>query len=191
MLEIRKIYTFAEESFSEMGQTDGIPLRKVSVAAVLKNPYAGNYQQDLSSLIEDSKEIAQIITRQAVEAMGDYSIESYGKGAVVGIDGEQEHGVALVTTIFGNAFRESIGGGKAWISSVTKRSAPGVNIDIPLAHKDALYVRSHYDGMSLTLHDAPLPDEIVVICTVANRGRINARVGGISKDEVKGEDGLV
>ena len=94
------------------------------------------------------------------------------------MNGEQEHGVAMLTTVFGNVMRDAAGGGKAWISSFTKRAAPGATIDIPLAHKDALYVRSHYDGITITLPDAPLPDEIAIICAYANRGRPNHRVGG-------------
>jgi Amino acid synthesis len=105
--------------------------------------------------------------------------------------GEQEHAVAMLTTVFGNVMREAAGGRKAWISSMTKRVAPGATIDIPLAHKDALYVRSHYDGITLTLHDMPLPDEIAIIAAYANRGRLNHRVGGLAKDKIKGTDGLV
>jgi len=190
-MEVRKIISVVEESYSEMGKTDGTPLRKVGVVAIVKNPMAGKYEENLQPLIDASSEIAQLVTKKAVEAMGDYPVESYGKAAVVGTDGEQEHGVAMLTTIFGNILRENVGGGKAWVSSMTKRASAGSTIDIPLAFKDALYVRSHYDGMTITLHDAPLPDEIAVICCVANRGRINARVGGISKDEAKKEDGLV
>ena len=83
--------------------------------------------------------------------LGPYKPESYGKAAIIGINGEQEHGVALLTTVFGNVMREAAGGGTAWISSLTKRAAPGSTIDIPLAHKDALYVRSHYDGITITM----------------------------------------
>jgi hypothetical protein len=96
----------------------------------------------------------------------------------------------MLTTVLGNVMREAAGGGKAWISSMTKRAAPGTLIDIPLAHKDALYVRSHYDGITLMLHDAPLPDEIAVICGYASRGRPHHRVGGLSKNDIKGSDGL-
>jgi hypothetical protein len=127
----------------------------------------------------------------AIDLLKPFPVESYGKGAVIGLAGEQEHGVALLTTVFGNVVRDAAGGGKAWISSMTKRASPGSAIDVPLAHKDALYVRSHYDGITVTLPDAPLPDEIAVICAYANRERLNARVGGLSKDKIKGLDGLV
>jgi Amino acid synthesis len=116
---------------------------------------------------------------------------SYGKAAVVGINGEQEHGNAMLTTVFGNVMREATGGGKAWISSMTKRGSPGGSIDVPLAHKDALYVRSHYDGMTIMLPDAPLPDEIAIIAVFATRGRPNHRVGGLAAADIKGDDGLV
>ena len=104
---------------------------------------------------------------------------------------QEERGVALLTTVYGNVMREAAGGGKAWISSFTKRAAPGAIIDIPLAHKDALYVRSHYDGMTVMLPDAPLAHEIAMICCYANRGRLNHRVGGLAKDDIEGKDGLI
>jgi hypothetical protein len=96
----------------------------------------------------------------------------------------------MLTTLFGNVMREAAGGGKAWVSSLTKCAAPGASIDIPLAHKDALYVRSHYDGVTTTLPDAPLPNEIALICAFASRGRPNHRVGGPKASEIKGIDGL-
>jgi hypothetical protein len=97
----------------------------------------------------------------------------------------------MLTTVFGNAMRDAVGGGKAWISSMTKRVAPGSTIDIPLAHKDALYVRSHYDGITVTLHGAPLPNEIAIIAAFANRGRLNHQVGGLAAIDMKGTDGVV
>lgn len=190
-MDIRKVLSFVEESRREAGIAADPPLRKVAVVAVVANPFAGSYAQDLSPLVDASGDVGRLIAGRAVELLRPYTAESYGKGAVVGLDGEQEHGVAVLTTVFGNVMREAVGGGKAWISSFTKRAAPDITIDIPLAHKDALYVRSHYDGMSLTLHDAPLAKEIAIICCVANRGRLNERVGGLRKDRIQGQDGLV
>jgi len=189
-MDIRKILAFQEEILSEAGQAADVPLRKVAVAAIVRNEFAGKWVEDLSSYYEASDILGRQIAEMGVAAMKPYAVESYGKAAVVGVQGEQEHGVALLTTVYGNVLREAVGGGTAWISSVTKRAQPGASIDIPLAYKDALYVRSNYDAMSITLHDAPLPYEIAVICCFANRGRLNHRVGGPSKDEVKGEDGL-
>ena len=189
-MEIRRILAFVDETRAEAGRPAEPVLRKVAVAAVVRNPFAGRYEPDLAPLVEASAGIGRELAELAMKLLAPYAAESYGKAAVVGTAGEQEHGVAMLTTVFGNVMREAAGGGKAWISSVTKRAAPGAAIDIPLAHKDALYVRSHYDGMTLTLSDAPLADEIAVICVYANRGRPNHRVGGLAKDEIKGLDGL-
>jgi hypothetical protein len=186
----RVIYTFIEHKIEEAGQHAEIPLRKVAVAAVLKNPYAGKYVEDLRPIIDASAELGAQLSKAAVEALAPYRAQSYGKAGVVGMAGEQEHANALLTTTFANPLREAVGGGKAWISSFSKRAAPGATIDIPLANKDALYVRSHYDGMTITLHDAPQPDEVVIILCLANRGRLNARVGGLKLEDVKGQDGL-
>jgi hypothetical protein len=134
--------------------------------------------------------VGRTICTLAISMLTPHKAQSYGKAAIIGIDGEQEHGVSMLTTVFGNVMREAAGGGKAWISSITKRAAPGATIDIPLAHKDALYVRSHYDGITITLPDAPLPKEIAIICAFANRGRPNHRVGGPAASEIKGLDGL-
>jgi hypothetical protein len=191
IMRIRKIITLIDEARHEAGRFGEPPLRKVATAAVLGNPFAGRYQDDLSSLVEASAALGKEISEIAQAAMGGHTIESYGKGAIIGLSGEQEHGVALLTTVFGNVIRETADGGVAWISSLTKRGAPGSTIDVPLAHKDALYVRSHYDGISIMLPDAPLPDEIAIICAYANRGRLNHRVGGLSSDTIKGLDGLV
>ena len=110
---------------------------------------------------------------------------------LVGIDGEYEHGNALLTNPAANPVREALGGGKSWVPSTGKRGAPGTCIDIPLAHKDALYVRSHYDTVSATFSDAPNRDELLVIWAFATRGRLHARLGGLKAADIKGQDGLV
>ena len=190
-MELRKILTFAEEVLGEAGANGDPPLRKVAVVAIVGNPFAGRYVADLSPLTDASRELGRRISALSVAAMAPYPVQSYGKAGLVGIAGEQEHAVAMLTTVFGNAMREAVGGGKAWISSMTKRVAPGTTIDIPLAHKDALYVRSHYDGITMTLHDAPLANEIAIIAAFAHRGRLNHRVGGLAARDIKGADGLV
>jgi len=189
-MQIRRTLTFCDEVSSEAGQPVTPPLRKVAVAAIIENPFAGRYERDLGPLTEASAAIGRHICGIAIAMLAPHRAESYGKAAVIGLAGEQEHGVAMLTTVFGNVMRDHAGGGKAWISSITKRAAPGATIDIPLAHKDALYVRSHYDGITVTLPDAPLPDEIAVICAYANRGRPSHRVGGLAAGEIKGVDGL-
>jgi hypothetical protein len=189
-MQIKRTLTFIEKAAEEAGQSVDPPLCKVAVAAIVDNPFAGRIEKNLQPLTDASAEIGRIICAMAISMLAPHHAQSYGKAAVIGINGEQEHGVAMLTTVFGNVMREAAGGGKAWISSLTKRAAPGATIDIPLAHKDALYVRSHYDGITITLPDAPLPNEIAVICAFASRGRSNHRVGGLAASEIKGIDGL-
>jgi hypothetical protein len=183
-LVVRKTYSFIEETNTVAGcADDGSALRKVAVCAVVSNPFAGKgYVADLSEVVEASYEIGTTIGAGAARLLG-APAESYGKAGLVGTDGEQEHINAALTSIFGNAFRDAIGGGQAWITSVTKPATTGACIDIPLAFKDEIWVRSHYDAMTVTLADAPHPDEMVIIAAVANRGRINARVGGMTVTE--------
>lgn len=185
---IRKVFSQVEELRSSAGRTDdGAPLRRVAVAAVVKNPYAGSgYVEDLSALIAASARIGTLVGSEAARLLG-APVESYGKAGLVGTDGEQEHINAALTSTFGDAFRDTIGGGKAWITSVTKPSVAGAVIDVPLAFKDEVWVRSHYDALEVRIPDAPHPDELVVIAAVANRGRLNARVGGMTVAEARGQ----
>lgn len=189
---IRKWYLQIEDTHA--GETgapaDGAPLRKIVIAACLKNPFAGRFEQDLSALIDPSPELGREFARRIREAAAGQPIESYGKACLVGIDGEYEHGNALLTNPAANPVREGIGGGKSWVPSTGKRGGPGTVIDIPLAHKDALYVRSHYDTVTAHFSDGPNRDELLVIWAFATRGRLNARLGGLAASEVKGQDGL-
>jgi hypothetical protein len=189
-MQIRSFHTLIEHKLVEAGKRADTPLRKIAAVAIIENPYAGRYTDDLRPLIEASAELGRELAALAVRALEPYPAASYGKGAIVGTAGEQEHANAVLTTTFADPLRKAIGGGKAWISSFTKRGVPGTAIDVPLAYKDALYVRSHYDGMTIMLPDAPQPDEIAVIVCLANRGRLNARVGGLARDQAKGQDGL-
>jgi hypothetical protein len=190
-MRIKRVLTFLDEIRSADGRDVVPPLRKAAAVAIIDNPFAGRFVEDLSPLTHASEAIGREICAIAVRLLAPDQAVSYGKAAVVGTNGEQEHGNAMLTTVFGNVMREAAGGGKAWISSMTKRAAPGAVIDIPLAHKDALYVRSHYDGMTVMLPDAPQPNEIAIIAVYATRGRPNQRVGGLSASDIKGQDGLV
>jgi Amino acid synthesis len=190
-LEIRRLLSFTDHKQFEAGKSHDRPLRRVAAVAVVANPYAGRYVEDLSEAIDASVEIGSVLAKLAVDAMGSYKIESYGKGGIVGLSGELEHANAMLTTVFATPLRDAVGGAEAWIPSFTKLAAPGASIDVPLAHKDALYVRSHYDGVSVTLpSDAPAADEVALIVCLANRGRLNARVGGLAADAISGKDGL-
>ena len=177
-----------EESICEGVQAD-VPLRKVVVAAVIQNPFVGGYAEDLSAAVEWSAGFGTTMGKLAVEALG-APVQAYGKGGIAGVNGTQEHVVAFLTTPFGNAVRDAVGGGAAWISSASIVGAAGTPLTLPLAHKDALYVRDNYDAATLYPGDAPRPDEIVAAVAVANRGRLNARLGGLAAEDVVGEDGL-
>src|SRR5271163_2937349 len=190
-ITIKRVFTFLDETRVADERDVVPPLRKAAAVAIIDNPFAGRFVQDLSLLTRASEGVGREICAIAVRLLAPDQAVSYGKAAVVGINGEQEHGNAMLTTVFGNVMREAAGGGKAWISSMTKRAAPGAAIDIPLAHKDALYVRSHYDGMTVMLPDAPQPNEIAIIAVYATRGRPNQRVGGLSASDIKGQDVLV
>ena len=191
MFRVRRWFTFVEHKTFEDGRKTEPPLRKVAAVAVIENPYAGRYVHNLDEMIGASHTLGVELAKIASDGLGSYKAQSYGKGGVVGLNGEQEHANALLTTVFADPLREAVGGGKAWISSFTKRAAPGAQIDVPMASKDALYVRSHYDGMTLTLPETPLPDEVALIVCLASRGRPNARVGGLHYLDIKGENGLV
>jgi hypothetical protein len=190
-MEVRKIVTVVEDTFADGEQKASKPIRKVACLAVIKNPYAGMFQEDLAALIDYSEEIGKVISERAVEALGqDRKPESYGKAAIVGEKGELEHAAALLHPKLGTPLRNAVGGGKAIIPSVKKIGRMGDSIDIPLHFKDAAFVRSHFDGMTVAVNDAPKTNEIVLAVAVTDGGRPRARVGGLKKEEVKGEDGL-
>jgi hypothetical protein len=189
---VRKWFTHVEDVLAtETGQAaDGPAVRRVVVAAAIHNPYAGRFGEDLSDIVAKSDGLGREVGRRAVEAAGGEPIQSYGKACVVGTLGEYEHGNAFLTQVFADPVREAVGGGKSWVPSTGKVGAAGAVIDIPLAHKDALYVRSNYDTISIGFGDAPRPDEVVIAFAFASRGRLHARLGGLTAAEVRGEDGL-
>lgn len=185
--DIRKWCSYVEEVLHD-GGTPGEPLVRATAAVVIRNPFAGRYVADLSPLTGPSAWLGTALGERAVALLGGRPAESYGKGGIAGTDGEQEHVVACITTVFGNALRDAVGGGKAWISSATKVAAAGESLDIPLAYKDELYVRSHYDAVTLRIPDAPRPGELVIAVAVASGGRPHARVGGLTVAEVSGRN---
>lgn len=187
-LSVRKTVVLLDETHDSSGASDPDgPLRKVAACAVIRNPYAARiFSADLSALIEGSAAVGRHLGILAADTLGG-PVQGYGKGAIVGVAGEQEHGNAALTSAFGDAFRAAIGGGRAWISSATKVGVAGAALDVPLAYKDEIWVRSHYDALEVRVTDGPLPDEIVVVAAVSNRGRINARLGGKTVADVLAE----
>ena len=189
---IRKIVTFVEETHSEMGRAVAPPTRRAAAVAVIENPYAGRYVEDLSELIDIGEELGALLAARAVAALGisGAQAQSYGKAAAVGENGELEHAAAILHPKLGAPVRKALGKGAALIPSSKKRGGPGVALDVPLGHKDAAFVRSHFDGMEVRLNDAPRANEIMVAVAVTDSGRPHPRVGGLKKDEIKGVDGL-
>jgi Amino acid synthesis len=189
---IRKIVTFVEETRSEMGRTVEPPTRRAAAVAVIENPYAGRYVDDLSELMDIGEELGALLTARAVAALGVVGPEaqSYGKAAAVGENGELEHAAAILHPKLGAPVRRALGKGAALIPSSKKRGGPGVVLDVPLGHKDAAFVRSHFDGMEVRVADAPRADEIMVAVAITDSGRPLPRVGGLKHSEIKGEDGL-
>jgi len=190
--KIRKIVTVVEETRSEMGRVVDPPTRRAASIAVIENPFAGRYVEDLQELVDIGEELGALLAEYAVNALGIEGprAESYGKAAAVGENGELEHAAALLHPKLGTPVRKVLGKGAALIPSSKKRGGPGVALDIPLGHKDAAYVRSHFDGMEVRIADAPRANEIMVAVAVTDSGRPLPRVGGLMKDQIKGEDGL-
>ena len=191
-MEVRKYVTIIEETLMEGGKGVEFPTRKAAAIAVIKNPFAGRYVEKLDSLIDIGEALGGILGKKAVEALkiAPEKAESYGKAAIVGVDGELEHAAAILHPKLGTPLRDAVGGGKAIIPSAKKMGGPGTEIDVPLHYKDAAFVRSHFDAMSVRVQDAPRSDEIVVAIVVTDSGRPHPRIGGLKKEEAKKEDGL-
>jgi hypothetical protein len=190
--QIRKLAVFVEETRREIDRVVSPPTRRAAAVAVIENPFAGKFVEDLSELMAIGEELGELLAQRAVAALGiaGSSAESYGKAAAVGENGEIEHAAAILHPKLGTPVRKVLGKGAALIPSSKKRGGLGVVLDIPLGHKDAAFVRSHFDGMEVRLNDAPRANEIMVAVAVTDSGRPLARVGGLTKDQIKGEDGL-
>jgi hypothetical protein len=187
IMEIRKLVTIVEETMMEMGKSLPKPTRKAAAVAVIKNPFAEKYQEDLQQLIDIGEELGGLLAPRARDALGikPEEAESYGKAAIVGVEGEIEHAAAILHPKLGKPFREALNGGKALIPSANKIGTAGTTIDVPLGYKDAAFVRSHFDAMAVSVQDAPRPDEIVVALVVTDSGRPLPRIGGLRKEEAK------
>lgn len=188
--EIRKIVISEEEVFSEGFKELEKPLRTIAVAAVIKNPFAGHWQEDLSELSEYGEYLGELLAQKGVDHLGNGNIETYGKGCIVGEKGELEHSSAILHPKLGKPFRRAIGAGKSIIPSNEKVGGIGTALDISLHYVDAAFVRTHYGSYEVRIPDAPKGDEIVVALVMADGGRPHARIGGLLKSEAKGEDGL-
>ena len=200
MVNVRKLVTVSEEIVVDGGRAAKRPVRKVAAIAIIENPFAGKFVEDLTPLIDAGEELGALLAKRATEALGAGTVdghgpsrcevESYGKAAIVGEAGEYEHAAALLHPKLGAPLRAAVGGGKAIIPSAKKLGGPGTAIDVPLHFKDAAFVRTHYDAMEIRIADAPRANEIVLAIVVTDGGRPHPRIGGLTKDEAKKEDGL-
>jgi len=188
---IRKMLVSVEEIFHEGGPVAAKPLKRGAILAVVRNPFAGRYVEEIAGFMEDLKPLGLRMANELITALGGSAkaIEGYGKGAIVGAAGEIEHG-ALWHAPGGYAMREALGGAKAIVPSTKKVGGPGTRLDVPVTHIDASYVRSHLDAIEFGLADAPRADEIVLALVMTTGARIHDRAGGLKASEIKGEDGL-
>jgi hypothetical protein len=189
-MKLKREFTVVETTYIESGKDLAKPLTRVIAAAVIENPFAGKYQEDLTDLMEIGEKLGDLLGTRAVSLLKG-APESYGKAAIVGMAGEREHAAALMHPRLGAPLRKAVSGGKALIPSAKKVGGPGTSIDIPLHYKDAMKVRSHFDAAELRIPDAPADDEIVVAICVTDGGRPHPRVGGLELGNVVGEDGLI
>ncbi|MDM0107255.1 amino acid synthesis family protein [Variovorax sp. J22R24] len=189
---IRKLVIQVDETRKEMGKTIEPPTRRAVAIAVIENPYAGRYSESLDDLIAIGEELGALLGQKAVAALGiePGQAQSYGKAAIVGEAGELEHAAAILHPKLGAPLRVAVGKGAALVPSAKKRGTLGTAIDVPLGHKDAAFVRSHFDAVEARVSDAPRANEIVVAVAVTDSGRPLPRIGGLQVSEIKGEDGL-
>ncbi len=190
--KIRKIITSVEQTHKEIGREVSPPTRKAVAVAIIENPFAGKYVEDLEPLMEIGAELGGLLGDACVAALGiePAEAESYGKAAMVGENGELEHAAAILHPRLGAPLRKAVEKGAALVPSSKKMGGPGQVLDVPLGHKDAAYVRSHFDGIEVRVPDAPRANEIMVAVSVTDSGRPHPRVGGLKADEAIGEDGL-
>jgi hypothetical protein len=191
LIEVRKFVTSVQEIWHEGGPVAATPLKMGSIAAVLKNPYAGKYVQDIMPMMDALKPFGLEMSTRLVAALGvdKKKVEGFGKGAIVGEAGELEHG-ALWHVPGGYAMRELLGDAKAIVPSTKKVGAPGARLDIPVTHINASYVRGHFNAMEVGVSDAPRANEMVLILVMTTGARVHDRAGGLKASEIKGQDGL-
>ncbi|NPT34659.1 amino acid synthesis family protein [Paraburkholderia xenovorans] len=191
-IKLRKLVVQVDETRIEMGQAVNPPVRRAVAIAVIENPYAGRYEARLDALIEAGEELGALLGNKCVEALGiaPGEAQSYGKAAIVGEAGELEHAAAILHPKLGAPLRVAVEKGAALVPSAKKMGTLGTAIDVPLGHKDAAFVRSHFDAIEARVSDAPRANEIVVAVAVTASGRPLPRIGGLQVSEIKGEDGL-
>ena len=192
IVKIRKLVTTVDEIHSEMGKIISPPTRRAAAVAVIQNPFAEFYQENLEDLMSIGEQLGSLLGKRCIEALGikPSEAESYGKAALIGENGELEHGAALLHPRMGAPLRREVGKGAALVPSSKKRGSMGDTLDIPLGHKVAAYIRSHFDSMEIRVNNAPRANEILVAIAITDSGRPLPRVGGLKAEYAEGKDGL-
>jgi hypothetical protein len=190
--QIRKLVVQIDETHREMDREVQPPTRRALAMAVIHNPCAGRYVESLDELIAIGEELGGLLGQRCVQALGiaPDQAQSYGKAAIVGEAGELEHAAAILHPKLGAPLRVAVSKGAALVPSAKKQGGMGTAVDVPLGHKDAAFVRSHFDAMEARIADAPRAQEIVVAVVVTDSGRPLPRIGGLQAHEIKGTDGL-
>ena len=188
---VRKTVITIEDIFHEGGPITKKPYRRAAIYAVIQNPFAGRYVEEITGFIEDLKPLGLKMAGDLIQALGGEAsiIEGYGKGAIIGTDGEIEHG-ALWHAPGGYSMRELVPNSKAIVPSTKKVGGPGTRLDVPVTHANASYVRSHFDSIEVGINDAPKANEMLVALVMTTGPRVHNRAGGLAASDVKGEDGL-
>lgn len=188
---VRKQALIVEEIFHEGGPVSDNPPKRAAMMTVIENPFAGRYEPDIAGFMEDLKPLGLSMATRLIEALGGdkTAVEGYGKGAIVGVAGEIEHG-ALWHVPGGYAMREALGDALAIVPSTKKVGGAGARLDVPVTHVDASYVRSHFDAMEVGLNDSPRADEILLVLVMTTGARVHARVGGLAREDISAKDGL-
>jgi len=189
-IKLRKLHVCVEEIWHEGGPRADVPLKKAAASAIIENPFAGRYVEDIAGFMEELKPLGLTLAQRLIDVLGGAAnIQGYGKGAIVGTNGEIEHG-ALWHVPGGYAMRELLGDAKAIVPSTKKVGSPGTRLDIPITHINASYVRGHFDAMEVGSNDAPKSNELMVALVMSTGGRVHDRVGGLRAEDVQGVDGL-
>lgn len=187
---LRKLVTSVEETYHEGGPISDVPVRRASILAIIENPFAGRFEEDIQGFMDDLKPLGLDMSKKLVELLGGADqIQGYGKGAIIGEAGELEHG-ALWHAPGGYAMRDQLANSNAIVPSTKKVAGVGARLDVPITHVNASYVRSHFDAMEVGVNDAPRANEMALVLVMSTGPRVHSRSGGLEASQIKGEDGL-
>ncbi len=187
---LRKLVTSVEETYHEGGPISDVPVKRASILAIIENPFAGRFEEDIQGFMDDLKPLGLDMSKKLVKLLGGADqIQGYGKGAIIGEAGELEHG-ALWHAPGGYAMRDQLANSNAIVPSTKKVAGVGARLDVPITHVNASYVRSHFDAMEVGVNDAPRANEMALVLVMSTGPRVHSRSGGLEASQIKGEDGL-